>query len=167
MLEQSDQIGFATRKIKKWNSLSPAYGVYGALRRCARWCAKFISAPTLSFTPSFICPGEGIRREVSSMPWVYNLSIDQAMKEVEEAARLGLGGLLLFGLPAVKDEQASGAYAEDGIVQQAAEAEARGLFHFFHRLVDGEVVDPGHGADFAPDALAGHREGIIERVGAR
>ena len=69
--------------------------------------------------PLFICPGEGIRREVSSMPGVYNLSIDEAMKEVEEAAALGLGGLLLFGLPAVKDEQASGAYAEDGIVQQA------------------------------------------------
>jgi porphobilinogen synthase len=72
--------------------------------------------------PLFICPGEGIRREVSSMPGVCNLSIDQAMKEVEEAARLGLGGLLLFGLPAVKDEQASGAYAEDGIVQQALRA---------------------------------------------
>jgi porphobilinogen synthase len=72
--------------------------------------------------PLFICPGEGIRREVSSMPGVYNLSIDQAMKEVEEAASLGLGGLLLFGLPAVKDEQASGAYAEDGIVQQALRA---------------------------------------------
>ena len=56
------------------------------------------------------------------MPGVYNLSIDQAMKEVEAAAHLGLGGLLLFGLPAVKDEQASGAYAEDGIVQQALRA---------------------------------------------
>ena len=43
------------------------------------------------------------------MPGVYNLSIDEAMKEVEEAGRLGLGGLLLFGLPAVKDEEASGA----------------------------------------------------------
>ena len=72
--------------------------------------------------PLFICPGEGIRREISSMPGVYNLSIDEAMKEVEEATRLGLGGLLLFGLPAVKDEEASGAYADDGIVQQALRA---------------------------------------------
>ncbi len=72
--------------------------------------------------PLFICPGEGVRREISSMPGVYNLSIDEAMKEVEEATRLGLGGLLLFGLPAHKDEQASGAYAEDGIVQQALRA---------------------------------------------
>jgi porphobilinogen synthase len=72
--------------------------------------------------PLFVCPGEGIRREVSSMPGVYNLSIDEAIKEVEEAAKLGLAGLLLFGLPAVKDEEGSGAWAEDGIVQQALRA---------------------------------------------
>jgi porphobilinogen synthase len=78
--------------------------------------------PEAFIYPLFICPGEGIRREVSSMPGVFNLSVDEAMKEVEEAARLGLGGLLLFGLPAVKDEEASGAWAEDGIVQQALRA---------------------------------------------
>jgi porphobilinogen synthase len=78
--------------------------------------------PETFIYPLFICPGEGIRREISSMPGVYNLSIDEAFKEVEEAARLGLGGLLLFGLPAVKDEEASGAWAEDGIVQQALRA---------------------------------------------
>jgi porphobilinogen synthase len=72
--------------------------------------------------PLFLCPGEGVRREISSMPGVYNLSIDEAMKEVEEASQLGLGGLLLFGLPAAKDEEASGAYADDGIVQQALRA---------------------------------------------
>src|SRR5580692_3745159 len=72
--------------------------------------------------PLFICPGEVIRREVSSMSGVYNLSIDEAMKEVQEAAELGLAGLLLFGLPAVKDEEASGAWAADGIVQQALRA---------------------------------------------
>jgi porphobilinogen synthase len=78
--------------------------------------------PEAFIYPLFICPGEGVRREISSMPGVYNLSIDEAMKEVEEATRLGLGGLLLFGLPARKDEEASGAYAEDGIVQQALRA---------------------------------------------
>jgi porphobilinogen synthase len=72
--------------------------------------------------PLFICPGEGIRREISSMPGVFNLSIDEAMKEVEEASRLGLGGLLLFGLPASKDEEGSGAWSKDGIVQQALRA---------------------------------------------
>src|ERR1700761_8647785 len=72
--------------------------------------------------PLFLCPGEGVRREVSSMPGVYNLSIDEAIKEAEEAAQLGLAGLLLFGLPAAKDEEASGAWADDGIVQQALRA---------------------------------------------
>jgi porphobilinogen synthase len=78
--------------------------------------------PEAFIYPLFICPGEGIRREIGSMPGVFNLSVDEAMKEVEEASSLGLGGLLLFGLPAVKDEEASGAWAEDGIVQQALRA---------------------------------------------
>jgi porphobilinogen synthase len=68
--------------------------------------------------PLFICPGEGVRREVGSMPGVFNLSVDEAVREAEEAARLGLGGLLLFGLPEEKDEQGSGAYDDNGIVQQ-------------------------------------------------
>ena len=72
--------------------------------------------------PLFLCPGEGIRRPVSSMPGVFNLSIDEAVREAEEAARLGLGGLLLFGLPEFKDEQGSGAWDEDGIVQQGLRA---------------------------------------------
>jgi porphobilinogen synthase len=72
--------------------------------------------------PLFICPGEGVRREISSMPGVYNLSVDEAVKEAEEAAQLGLGGLLLFGLPATKDEDASGAWDEAGIVQTGLRA---------------------------------------------
>jgi porphobilinogen synthase len=72
--------------------------------------------------PLFICPGKGVRTPVGSMPGVFNLSVDEAVREAEEAAELGLGGLLLFGLPASKDEQGSGAWAEDGIVQQALRA---------------------------------------------
>jgi porphobilinogen synthase len=72
--------------------------------------------------PLFICPGEGVRKGISSMPGVFNLSIDEALKEAAECARLGVGGLLLFGLPAEKDEQGTGAWAEDGIVQQALRA---------------------------------------------
>jgi porphobilinogen synthase len=72
--------------------------------------------------PLFICPGEGVRKEITSMPGVFNLSIDEAMKEAEACASLGIGGLLLFGLPAEKDEQASGAWAADGIVQTALRA---------------------------------------------
>src|SRR5215813_6997963 len=69
--------------------------------------------------PLFICPSEGVRKPISSMPGVFNLSIDEALKEAEACAALGIGGLLLFGLPAEKDEQATGAWADDGIVQTA------------------------------------------------
>jgi porphobilinogen synthase len=72
--------------------------------------------------PLFICTGEGVRREISSMPGVFNLSVDEAVREAEEAASLGLGGLLLFGLPESKDEQGTGAWTEGGIVQQALRA---------------------------------------------
>ncbi len=72
--------------------------------------------------PLFVCEGEGIRREVGSMPGVFNLSVDEAVKEAEAAAALGLGGLLLFGIPNAKDEDGTGAYAADGITQRALRA---------------------------------------------
>jgi porphobilinogen synthase len=72
--------------------------------------------------PLFICEGEGVRRAIGSMPGVANLSIDEAVKEVEQCASLGIGGVLLFGIPNEKDEQGSGAYASDGIVQRALRA---------------------------------------------
>jgi porphobilinogen synthase len=72
--------------------------------------------------PLFVTAGEGVRREISSMPGHSQLSIDQLVPECAEAAKLGLGGVILFGLPETKDETASGAYAEDGIVQNALRA---------------------------------------------
>ena len=72
--------------------------------------------------PLFACPGERVRREIGSMPGNYQLSIDELLKECVEAASLGVGGVLLFGIPETKDEVASGAYAEDGIVQRAVRA---------------------------------------------
>lgn len=72
--------------------------------------------------PLFICEGSGVRKPIGSMPGVFNLSIDEALKEAEACAALGVGGLLLFGLPEQKDEQGSGAYASDGIVQRALRA---------------------------------------------
>jgi len=74
--------------------------------------------PSAFIYPLFICPGEGVRNEVGSMPGVFNLSVDEALKEAEAAATLGIGGLLLFGLPEAKDEEGSGAWADDGIVQR-------------------------------------------------
>lgn len=72
--------------------------------------------------PLFVCPGQNVRREVSSMPGVHNLSVDQAEKEVSQAFDLGIRSIILFGLPETKDELASGAFAENGIVQQAIRA---------------------------------------------
>ncbi len=72
--------------------------------------------------PLFICPGTGIRKEVRSMPGVFNLSIDQAVKEVREARSLGVLSIILFGLPEKKDETATGAWDENGIVQSATRA---------------------------------------------
>jgi porphobilinogen synthase len=72
--------------------------------------------------PLFVCPGEGVRKEVRSMPGVFNLSVDEAVKEAREAKSLGVPSVILFGLPEAKDEKATGAWAEDGIVQRAARA---------------------------------------------
>ena len=72
--------------------------------------------------PLFVCPGEGVRKEVRSMPGVFNLSVDEAVKEAEEAHALGVPAVILFGLPEKKDEVATGAWDDDGIVQRAARA---------------------------------------------
>jgi porphobilinogen synthase len=72
--------------------------------------------------PLFLCECEGVRRAIGSMPGVFNLSVDEAVKEVEACAALGIGGVLLFGIPDEKDELGSGAYADDGIVQRGLRA---------------------------------------------
>jgi porphobilinogen synthase len=72
--------------------------------------------------PMFVCPGEGIRKEVRSMPGVFNLSVDEAVKEAQQVHSLGVPAVILFGLPDQKDDVATGAWADDGIVQQAARA---------------------------------------------
>ena len=72
--------------------------------------------------PLFVCPGRNVRREVPSMAGVHNLSVDEVEREAAGAFALGVRGVILFGLPEKKDEHATGAYAEDGIVQQAARA---------------------------------------------
>ncbi len=82
-------------------------------------------SPTDFILPLFAVPGKGVRKEISSMPGNHQLSIDELVKECAEAHQLGIGGVILFGIPETKDELASGAYADDGIVQQAVRAVKR------------------------------------------
>ncbi len=85
--------------------------------------------PSQFVLPLFVCPGEGVRREISSMPGNYQLSIDEFVKECEEVHALGIGGVILFGLPESKDEEASGAYDDNGIVQRAVRAAKQAVPH--------------------------------------
>jgi porphobilinogen synthase len=84
-------------------------------------------APSQFVLPLFVCPGEGVRHEISAMPGNYQLSIDEFVKECEEVHSLGIGGVILFGLPESKDEEASGAYDDNGIVQRAIRAVKRAV----------------------------------------
>jgi porphobilinogen synthase len=75
--------------------------------------------------PLFVCEGEGVRREIASMPGSFNLSIDELVKEVEGARKEGVRSVILFGVPDEKDAIGSQAYAEDGITQRAIRAVKR------------------------------------------
>ena len=79
-------------------------------------------APSQLVWPLFVTHGTGVRREVGSLPGVYQTSVDEVVKDAQRAAQLGLGGIILFGLPAAKDGTGSEAYDEQGIVQQAIRA---------------------------------------------
>ncbi len=72
--------------------------------------------------PLFVCPGEGVRREISSMPGNYQLSIDELVIEAQELKSLGVPAIILFGIPEEKDELGTGAYDEHGIIQEAIRA---------------------------------------------
>ena len=72
--------------------------------------------------PLFVCPGEGIRRPIGSMPPQAQMSVDVTVEECREIHSLGIGGVMLFGLPETKDELATGAYDDQGIVQRALRA---------------------------------------------
>jgi porphobilinogen synthase len=72
--------------------------------------------------PLFVCPGQGVKKEISSMPGNYHWSIDTLVEEVRSVRSLGISGIMLFGIPAKKDDCASGAYDDKGIVQEAVRA---------------------------------------------
>lgn len=80
-----------------------------------------ISSASLVY-PLFVMEGSGIKEEIPSMPGQYRFSIDELLKEVESFASIGLKSVLLFGIPDLKDEMASSAYDDDGIIQRAVRA---------------------------------------------
>ena len=84
-------------------------------------------SPDIFVLPLFVCEGEGVRREVSSMPGVFNLSVDEAVKEVAAARAVGVKSVLLFGLPEHKDGIGSTAYDDAAPVQAAIRAIKREL----------------------------------------
>jgi len=102
--------------------------------------------PSQLVWPLFVCHGSGVRREVALLPGVYQTSVDELVKDAERAHRLGLGGIMLFGLPAAKDATGSEAYDEQGVVQQGVRAVKRAVPEL---LVIGDVclceyTDHGH-----------------------
>ena len=72
--------------------------------------------------PLFVAPGKGLRKEISSLPGCFHLSADEAARQAEQVEKLGIGGVILFGLPESKDPVGSQGYADDGVVQQAVRA---------------------------------------------
>jgi porphobilinogen synthase len=110
-------MGFPVNRMRRLRATEP-------LRRLVR---ETQLAPDDFILPLFAVEGEGVRREIKSMPGNYQLSIDEIVKECEEVHSLGIGGVILFGIPEHKDEQASGAYDDNGIVQRAVRAIKRAV----------------------------------------
>lgn len=79
-------------------------------------------SPERLLLPLFVVPGEGTREAVPSMPGVFRTSIDETVSDAREARELGVGGVLLFGIPHAKDGTGSEAWADDGVVQEAIRA---------------------------------------------
>ncbi|MBC7672459.1 MAG: porphobilinogen synthase [Polaromonas sp.] len=90
-----------------------------ALRNLVR---ETLLAPSQLVLPLFVRPGSGVRLPVSSMPGVFQTSVDELLVDARAAAALGLGGVLLFGIPASKDAEGSGAWDDEGPVCQAVRA---------------------------------------------
>ncbi len=119
------------------------------LRRTAalrRLVAETHVVPSQLVWPQFVVHGEGVRRPIATLPGVAQLSVDQLVKDAERAASLGLGGVILFGIPATKDATGSEAHDDQGIVQQAIRAVKRAVPDL---LVIGDVclceyTDHGH-----------------------
>jgi porphobilinogen synthase len=88
----------------------------GALRRLIR---ETTLSPDNFICPLFVCPGNGVRREISSLPGQFHFSVDQVVREAKEISDLGIPSVILFGLPQKKDEVGSESWHSDGVVQNA------------------------------------------------
>ncbi len=132
--------------------MSPASFPVRRMRRLRRTAAlrRLVQethlVPSQLVWPLFVTHGNGVRQPVNAMPGVAQVSVDELVKDAERAARLGLGGIVLFGIPAAKDGTGSEAYDEQGIVQQAIRAVKRAVPDL---LVIGDVclceyTDHGH-----------------------
>jgi len=119
------------------------------LRRTAalrRLVSETHIVPSQLIWPLFVVHGQGVRRPIAALPGVSHVSVDEIVKDAERAAGLGLGGIILFGIPATKDATGSEAYDDQGIVQQAIRAVKRAVPQL---LVVGDVclceyTDHGH-----------------------
>src|SRR5262249_39095759 len=109
---QSGLMPFPTHRLRRLRS---SESMRSLVRETHLHPGKFI-------LPLFVCPGEGVRREIGSMPDNYQMSVDEIVRECDEIRSLGIGGVILFGLPETKDELATGAYDDNGIVQRAIRA---------------------------------------------
>ena len=105
-------MAFPVQRLRRLRSSEP-------IRRLVRETSL---EPSRLILPLFVCPGEGIYKPIASMPGHAQISIDNLVREAEECRALGLGGVILFGIPEQKDEFASGAYAANGITQRAIRA---------------------------------------------
>src|SRR5262245_29524718 len=90
-----------------------------AFRRLVR---ETTLAPDNFIYPLFVCPGKGVRREISALPGQFHLSVDEVAREADEVAALGIPAVILFGLPEKKDEVGSEAWHPEGVVQRAIRA---------------------------------------------
>jgi porphobilinogen synthase len=113
------QTAHALDLVRRSRRLRKSPGIRGFVRETRLSAEQFLY-------PLFVCPGQGIRREVPSMPGIFQLSVDEAVRETEAARVDGVPGVLLFGLPSQKDEAGSAAYDADAPVQSAIRAIKRG-----------------------------------------
>ena len=109
MFSSNLQPGFPTTRLRRLRKTS-------ALRDVFRETAL---SPKDFIFPLFIVEGDNVKKEISSMPEQYQLSIDNAIAECEDLVKLGIPSVILFGIPSEKDEVGSGAYADNGIIQRA------------------------------------------------